>query len=119
MVEVMFYEQKRDRKSWFFRNPQERIWERWRLSLKPILRQTDALSLEGTRQHVEQQVRSAILYVATEALEGAEAVPALTATAKPFPYRIVVAGASNGPESLVGLLRRMVTDSSSAPPLLG
>lgn len=115
---MVFFE-KKERKSWFFKAPHENPWEKWRVKIKPHISTSSNDPEERDRflRYLERQLRSTLLYISTEALEGAEGIPPLTASPKAYPYRIQV---HNGtPESLVGILRRMVTDTSNAPPLLG
>lgn len=112
----MFFE-KRERKSWFFRAPHETIWERWRLRLKPRSPPADTEGAWTSTQYLERQLKSILLYISSVALEGCERIPGLSAAGRPYPYRIVV---ENGAaETLVGSLKRMLTDTSSAPPILG
>lgn len=113
----MFFE-KRERKSWFFRAPHETVWERWRLRLKPRSPPSEA-ERPSALFYLERQLRSLLLYIAAVGLEGCERIPGLSAAGRPYPYRIVVGGGGGAAETLVGSLKRMLTDTGNAPPILG
>lgn len=115
MVELIFYERK-ERKSWFFKAPHENPWERWRLRLKPHF-PSESEDRSQSLRYLERRLKATLLYISSEALASAGEIPGLSGSGKPYAYKISV---QNGaPESLVGILRRMVTDTGSAPPLLG